>query len=76
MKKADEMEMAINYRAARCGFFFLEIALLVYAYITFATTGQLPSVPLIMCSAGGAVFWFMKIYATHVMTKDNTEDEE
>ena len=76
MKKADEMEMAINYRAARCGYVFLDVSLLVYCFIIFATTRDLPTVPFIMACASNAVFFFMKIYATHKMTKDNIDDEE
>lgn len=76
MKKADEMEMSINYRAMRCGFVFVETAIMVYCIIMFVTTGELPLIPFIFDCAGSAVFLWMKVYFTHQMTKDNDDDEE
>lgn len=76
MRKADEMEMAINYRAMRCSFIFLDVSLMVYCLITLATTGELPIIPFIFDCVGGAIFFWMKIYLTRQMTKDNDNDEE
>ena len=76
MKKADEMEMAINFRAMRWGYAFIEIAIMVYCIIMFVITGELPLIPFIIDCIGSAIFFWMKLYLTHQMTKDNDGDEE
>ena len=45
-KKADEMELAVNYKAARNAFVFLEFALAVYCLVCVLKTGELPWVPI------------------------------
>lgn len=39
-KKADEMELAVNYKAARNAFVFLELALAVYCLVCVLKTGN------------------------------------
>ena len=46
--KADEMEMAVNYKAARNTYVFLEVSLAVYCLIYRLRTGELPWVWLIL----------------------------
>jgi hypothetical protein len=65
MKKADEMEMAINYRAARCGFFFLEIALLGYIIYYVRDDRATPFCSFNYVLRRRRSILFMKIYATH-----------
>ena len=43
LKKADEMEMAINMKAARFAFGFLEIAIMDYCIATKVITGEFPT---------------------------------
>ena len=39
-KKADEMELAVNYKAARNAFVFLELALAVYCLVCVLKPGN------------------------------------
>lgn len=50
--KADEMELAINYKAARNAFVFLELSLSVYCLVYRLKTGELPWVWLIFIITG------------------------
>ena len=43
IKKADEMEMAINLKASRYAFGFLEIAIMIYCIVERVITGEFPS---------------------------------
>ena len=73
--KADEMEMAVNYKAARNAFVFLEAALAVYCLIYCIKTGELPWIwPIFIGS--GLVFWFTKIMKTKRLTDLGDCDEE
>ncbi len=73
--KADEMEMAINYKAARNAFAFLEIALAMYCLVYVLRTGELPWVWLIFISSG-LVFWATKLIETKRLTGPGDADEE
>jgi len=42
IKKADEMEMAINLKASRYAFGFLEIAIMIYCIMERVITGEFP----------------------------------
>lgn len=75
MKRADEMEMAINYKSIRLAYTFLEVGLLIFCFITLATSKELLLVPFILAMASSAIFWFMKLYYTKRMTAGN-EDEK
>ena len=43
LKKADEMEMAINMKAARFAFGFLEIAIMGYCIVEKVIIGEFPT---------------------------------
>ena len=51
--KADEMELAINYKAARNAFVFLEFALAIYCLVCVLKTGELPWVYCFRCGILG-----------------------
>ena len=73
--KADEMEMTVNYKAARNTFAFLEAGLAVYCLIYSLKTGELPWIWLIfVCS--GVVFWTTKWVETRRLTASGDPDEE
>ena len=57
--KADEMELAINYKTARNAFVFLELSLAVYCLVYRLKTGKLPWVWLIFIITG-LLFWGTK----------------
>lgn len=71
--KADEMEMAINLKAARNAYAFLTAAVMIYSLVVTIQTGELPTVFLFGCVAG-VIFWGTKLVETKRMTV--TDDEE
>jgi len=73
--KADEMELAINYKAARNAYAFLVLALAIYCLICFLKTGELPWVWLIFIGSG-LVFWGTKLIETKRFTEPGDSDEE
>ncbi len=73
--KADEMELAINYKAARNAYAFLVLALAIYCLICFLKTGELPWVWLIFIGSG-LVFWGTKLIETKRLTESGDSDEE
>lgn len=74
-KKADEMELTVNYKAARNAFAFLELALAVYCLVCVINTGELPWVWLIFI-VSGVVFWGTKWIETKRLTESGDSDEE
>ena len=74
-KKADEMELAVNYKAARNAFVFLELALAVYCLVCVLKTGELPWVWLIFIISG-LVFWGTKLIETKRLSDPGNSDEE
>ena len=73
--KADEMEMAVNYKAARNAFVFLQVSLAIYCLIIALKTGELPWAWLIFVSSG-TVFWVTKLMETKRLTASGDPDEE
>ena len=76
LKKADEMEMAINLKAARYAFGFLEIAIMCYCIVERIITGVFPSPVFILGILGMLIYNGIKIYETRRMTDVVEEDEE
>ena len=75
-KKADEMEMAINLKAARYAFGFLEIAIMLYCIVERIITGEFPAAVFIFGIFGMLIFWGIKLYETRRMSRVVEEDEE
>jgi len=73
--KADEMELAINYKAARNAFVFLEFALAIYCLVCVIKTGELSWTWLIFIISG-VVFWGTKLIETKRLTDPGDSDEE
>ena len=73
--KADEMELAINYKAARNAYAFLILTLAIYCLICFLKTGKLSWVWLIFIGSG-LVFWGTKLIETKRLTESGDPDEE
>ncbi len=76
LRKADEMEMAINLKAARYAFGFLEIALMIYCIVQRIATGVFPSPVFIFGVLGMVIYYGIKLYETRRMTEVVEEDEE
>ena len=75
-KKADEMEMAINLKASRYAFGFLEIAIMTYCIVQRIITGEFPSTLFILGLFGELIFLGIKLYETGRMADVVEEDEE
>lgn len=76
IKKADEMEMAINLKAARNAWVFLEIAIIVYCLITAVTTDEFPTIMFLFANVSGVIFWQTKLWETKRLTRMETDDDE
>lgn len=74
-KKADEMEMAINFKAMRLSWGVLVITLGVWEWIE-VVRGNYRSPVILLVALQGCIFWFSKLFYTHKMTKDNSRNEE
>ena len=75
VRKADEMEIAINLKAAKYAFGFLEIAIMLYCIVERIITGEFPSTIFIFGILGILLFNGIKVYETNRMV-DATEDDE
>lgn len=73
--KADEMEIAINYKAMRIAFLFSIIALLAYCVYDYVTSSEIPTIPFVIACIQGAVFFASKVFITYKMTKKDDDEE-
>ncbi len=73
--KADEMEMAINFKSIRVAYIFSIVTLLGYCIYSFAIQKELPFVPFIVLSGQLFLFYFSKIYLTRKMARGNKDEE-
>ncbi len=76
LKKADEMEMAINMKAARFAFCFLEIAIMGYCIAEKIITGEFPTPLVSFGILGMVIFNGIKLCETRRITEMSDEDEE
>lgn len=76
LRKADEMEMAINLKAARYAFGFLEVAIMIYCIVERIVSGEFPSTIFIFGLLGMLIFNGIKLYETKRTTDVTEEDEE
>lgn len=76
IKKTDEMEMAINLKASRYAFGFLEIAIMIYCIVQRIITSEFPSPIFIFEIFGMLIFWGIKLYEIWRMADVVEEDEE
>jgi len=75
IKKADEMEMSINFKAMRLSWLFLVITLVVWECVEL-THGNLDSPVVLLVALQGVVFWGSKVYYTQKMTSVENDDEK
>ncbi len=75
-RKADEMETAINLKAARYAFGFLEIAIMGYCIAERIITGDFPAPVFFFGIFGMLIFWGIKSYETGRMADAGDDDEE
>lgn len=74
--KADEMEMAINVKAMRCGWIFLIASLTIWFIIEFITNGDIPTVPFVLECVSSLIFFSVKLYLTKRLTHPEGDDNE
>ncbi len=75
-RKADEMELAINLKAARYAFGFLEIAIMGYCIAKRVLSGEFPTPVFIFGLLGMLIFNGIKLYETKRMGDAAEDDEE
>ena len=68
--------MAINLKASRYAFGFLEIAIMIYCIVQRIITGEFPSPIFIFGIIGMLIFGGIKLYETWRMADVVEEDEE
>ena len=73
--KADEMETAINSRAARLAYWTLTGSLLVWCAAELLQTRKLPAWPFGIACAGVLVFLGAKLILTRRMTGGQDDEE-
>ena len=73
--KSDEMETAINSRAARLAYWTLTGALLVWCAAELLQTRTLPAWPFGIACAGVLVFLGAKWVLTQRMTRSDDDEE-
>ena len=73
--KADEMEIAINYRAMRIAFVFSGIALLVYCIYEYVALKRLPTIPFVIFLVKEILFFVSKLFITSKMKKGSDDEE-
>lgn len=75
IQKADEMEMAINYKAMRLSWVILVAALVIWECIEVAR-GNTSSPVILLVALQGTVFWGSKAYFTRKITAAGDDDEK
>lgn len=68
LNKPDEMEMYIAFQSMKFAYIFVVIALIVWLWIDFTRSGELPLVPFIIMSIQNLIFFGSKIYMTRKMS--------
>jgi hypothetical protein len=72
-KKADEMEMSINFKSMRISWVFENIALLIWTIIGFIKGDEFSYIPLIIIIVQNIVFFSSKLYMTSKMSVNSDE---
>lgn len=76
IRKADELEMAINMKAVKFAYLFVVCALFIYCVTSVIKTGEAPATLLAILSGSGVIFWGVKLYETNRLAKQSDDDEE
>lgn len=73
--KADEMEMAINFRATRLSWVSMIVLLVLWTLRELILSGSLPLLPFLLLSTGGIVFWLTKLVLTRRLSGSSRGDD-
>lgn len=74
-RKADEMEMTINFKSMRLSWVFGNIALVAWAIIS-QINGDYPHVQITIILIQNVIFFVSQLYMTHKMTKVEKDKNE
>lgn len=75
LKKADEMEMSINFRSVRLSWLYSMIFLFVWNVVSFIKTGYIAEIPFILMCTQLFVWAIVKLVLTKKMSGDPDDDE-
>ncbi|MDD2234732.1 MAG: hypothetical protein PHZ11_09355 [Desulfitobacteriaceae bacterium] len=70
LKKADEMEMVINFKAMRLSWVFVNIALFIWLAETIIKSGELPFILFTIIGFQNLIFFGSKLYMTRKMSSN------
>ena len=73
--KADEMEMAINFKAMRLAWVFVMMALLAWCIIELAVYGETPFIPFIIICIQNIIFFSAKLIMTNKLAGKGSDEE-
>lgn len=75
MKKADEMEMSINFRALRISMLLVGALLIVWNIIELIVKGEINFLPFYLMLLQSGSFFFSKVILTKRLVRDNKDEE-
>lgn len=70
LKKADEMEMFINFKSMRLSWTFMNVALIIWLAVTFIKSGELPFILFMIICFQNIIFFGSKLYITRQMSNE------
>jgi len=70
LQKADEMEMAINFKSMRLSWVFGNIALFIWLVVAFIKSGEFPLILFTIICFQNVIFFGSKLYMTRKMSRD------
>lgn len=73
IKKADEMEMSINFKSMRLAWIFENIALIIWAVMSCIYKNENVFILIIIITAQNIIFFSSKLYMGKKITGDNNE---
>lgn len=73
--RADEMEMAINFKAMRLSWLFVGIALTVWCIVKFARDHDFPTIPFIILMTQNIIFFSAKLWIANRMASVDKVDQ-
>lgn len=74
LKKSDEMEMAVNFKAMRMSWVFVTVALMVWLVISYLLGKEYKYILLVIICVQNILFFGSKIVMTKRMSKNNDEE--
>ncbi len=75
MKKADEMEIHVNFKAVRLSWAAVALFLIIWNVFELISTGDIPLLPFMLMSVQSGVFFWTKLVLNKRMTKAGSHDE-